>query len=243
MKPKQKTDYAYIYGIHPIIEAIKAKRRPLHTIYTTRPTPKAWSQIQPLLPARTQIQYVSRAALDTMVGTIDHQGVVAAVGQLPIRKKPFEATKSKFLLLLDGVQDPRNLGAILRSAYCTNVDGVILCKKNGAPLNAVAMKSSAGLAEHLEIYEATSVGAAVQELKQAGYALYLAALGGVDARTVTYQEPLCLVIGSEGTGISGDILKQGQKVMLPQKVADISYNASVAAGILLFHIASASKRI
>lgn len=243
MKTKTKIEYSYIFGVHPILEAIKAKRRPLHTIYTTRPTPKAWNQIQQVLPPRTQIQYVTREALDSMVGTIDHQGVVAAMSAFPIRKKPFDPAKSKFLLLLDGVQDPRNLGAILRSAYCTNVDGVIICKKQGAPLNAVALKSSAGLAEHLEIYEAPSVSAAVQELKQAGYALYLAALGGVDARTVTYQEPLCLVIGSEGTGISGEILKQGQKVMLPQKMADISYNASVAAGILLFSIASASKRI
>jgi 23S rRNA (guanosine2251-2'-O)-methyltransferase len=243
MKTKSHIEYSYIFGVHPIIEAIKAKRRPLHVIYTTRPTPKAWGSIERILPPRTQIQYVTREALNTLAGTVDHQGVVAAVSPFPFRKKAFDPAKSKFLLLLDGIQDPRNLGAILRSAFCTNVDGVIICKKQGAPLNGVAIKSSAGLAEHMEIYEAPSATAAVNELKQGGYALYMAALGGVDARTVTYKEPLCLVIGSEGTGISPEVLKQGQKVMLPQKMPDISYNASVAAGILLFSIASASKRI
>ena len=77
--------------------------------------------------------------------------------------------RARFLILLDNVQDPRNLGAILRSSYCTGVDGVILCGKSSAPLNAAALKSSAGLAEHLDILEAPTAQAAVQELKKAGY--------------------------------------------------------------------------
>lgn len=232
-----------IFGIHPILELLIAKRRPLRVIYTTKPAPKAWEKIVKLLPKQTQIQYVTREALCTMAGNTDHQGVVAMVAPFPIRKKAFDPKKSPSLVLLDGIQDPRNLGAIIRSAYCANVDGIIICRKQGAPLNAVALKSSAGLAEHMEIYEAPSAIAAVQELKKLGYTIYLAALGGKDARTVEYTEPYCLVIGSEGTGISADIRSLGQAVMLAQKTADTSYNASVAAGILLFTIQSLNKKI
>ena len=145
--------------------------------------------------------------------------------------------------MLDGVQDARNVGAILRSAYCTNADGVIMIQKGAAPLNAAAIKASAGLAEHLEIFNAPSAPAAAAELKKAGYNLYLAIFDGTQAQKVTYQEPLCIVIGGEGFGISKEILKSGTHVTLPQKRNDISYNASVAAGILLFLVATQKGRI
>jgi rRNA methylases len=82
-----------IYGIHPIIELLKAKRRPLHIIYTTKPTPKSWEQIERLLPKGIQIQYVSRDILTKMSGTIDHQGVLGYTNPLEIRKKPFDPDK------------------------------------------------------------------------------------------------------------------------------------------------------
>jgi 23S rRNA (guanosine2251-2'-O)-methyltransferase len=232
-----------IFGIHPIIELLKAKRRKLYTIYTTKPVPKAWDQIQPLLQKDVQIQYVARDVLNRIAGTTDHQSVVAWASPFVFRRKFFDPTKSPFLLMLESIQDPRNLGAILRSAYCTGVTGVIISSKNSAPLNAVALKSSAGLAEHLEIYEAPSSLGGLQEVKKAGYAIYMAALGGTDATKVTYQEPHCLVIGNEAIGIAKNLLSFGTLVELPQRTSDISYNASVAAGILLFLIAHTSGRI
>lgn len=232
-----------IFGIHPIVELLKAKRRPIRVLYTTQPAPKAWSSIKNVLPAHIPVKYVSRDQLTKLAGTSDHQGFVAAVGQFPFRKKFFDPQRSPFLIFLDGIQDPRNLGAIIRSAYCTNVDGIILGKKNCAPLNAVAIKSSAGLAEHMEIYEAASIPAVIQELKQQGYQVYLAVFNGQDARTVDFKTPLCLVVGSEGSGISPQLLGSGQPITLAQKTADVSYNASVAAGILLFMISSMHKKI
>ncbi|MFA6066431.1 MAG: RNA methyltransferase [Candidatus Babeliaceae bacterium] len=232
-----------IFGIHPVIELLTAKKRQLHAIYTTKPVPKSWSMIERLLPKNVQVNYVPRDALARMAQTVDHQGVVAYAGLLPIRKKFFDATKHPFLLMIDGVQDTRNLGAILRSAYCAGVDGVILVKKNSAPLNASTYKAAAGLSEHVDIYEAPSAIFAAQELKKAGYGLYLATLGGENAVAMPYQKPLCIVIGNEATGISSEILSLGQQVMLPQRRKDISYNASVAAGILLFLIGSHIKKI
>lgn len=223
-----------IFGIHPILELLKARKRSLHIIYTTKPTPKAWDQIAQLLPRAIQIQYVSRDILTKMAGTPDHQGLLGYTSPLPIRKKFFDPTKQPFLVMVDGVQDTRNLGAIIRSAYCVGADGIIITKKHGAPLNASTAKASAGLMEHMEIYEAASAVSAAQELKAAGYHLYLATLGGVDAASVTYEKPACVVIGNEATGISREMFPFGQRIMIPQRTPDISYNASVAAGILFF---------
>jgi 23S rRNA (guanosine2251-2'-O)-methyltransferase len=186
---------------------------------------------------------VSRDVLTRMAGGTEHQGVVAWVQSFAFRKKFFEPAKQKLLVMLDGIQDSRNVGAILRSAYCTSADGVIMIKRDAAPLNAAAFKSSAGLAEHLEIYLAASPQSAVIELKKAGYNIYLAAFDGKDATNFSYEAPMCLVIGSEGMGVSREILKDGAHITLPQKTADISYNASVAAGILLFIVSAKLKRI
>jgi 23S rRNA (guanosine2251-2'-O)-methyltransferase len=230
-----------IFGLHSIIELLKAKRRKLAILYTTKPIPKGLQAIEPLLPKGIQIQYVERDVLTKLAGTPDHQGVVAYASPFVIRKKFFEPTTHKKLLMLDGIQDVRNLGAILRSAYCTGINGIILMKKHGAPLNAAALKASAGLAEHLDVYLAPSNQVAIQELKKAGYNLYLAVVSkGANATTVEYKEPLCLVIGGEATGISPDIKGSGQLITLPQRNAEISYNASVAAGILLFIVSQKS---
>ncbi len=244
MDKKNKPQGELIYGIHPLIEVLRAKRRKVISIYTTRPTPKAWAKIEKLLPERPiPIQYVNRDVLSNMAKTEDHQGVVAWVQSFPLRSKAFDPLKHKFLVLLDGIQDPRNVGAILRSAYCTGVEGVILIERFAAPLNAAALKSSAGLAEHLEIMVAQTTPAIVQNLKASGYTIYCAAFGGKNAQEVEFQQPLCMVIGSEGEGILPAVLKAGIQVTLPQKTADISYNASVAAGILLFLVGTQQKRI
>lgn len=244
MQKKATTKGELIFGIHPIVEVLKAKKRKLLSLYTTRPVPKAWHSIERLLPKRPiMIQYVSREVLHKLAGTIDHQGVVGYVQPLVVRKKFFEAKKEPFLLLLDGIQDIRNLGAILRSAYCAGVDGVIITQKDSAPLNAAAIKASAGLAEHLDIIIVPSARAAVPLLKKAGYQIYLTTFKGENAATCTYKEPLCVIIGNEAVGINKSILTLGTHITLPQRSSDISYNASVAAGIMLFLIATQLHKI
>jgi 23S rRNA (guanosine2251-2'-O)-methyltransferase len=244
MKKKSTTQGELIYGIHPIIEVLKAKRRKIITLYTTKPTPKSWDDIAKLLPERPiPIQYVERAVLDKMVETTDHQNVVAWVQNFVFRSKPFDPVKSPFLIMLDGIQDTRNVGAILRSAYCTGVNGVLLTHKHTAPLNASAIKASAGLAEHLEISVALSGPTVLAELKQAGYAIYLATFDGKNAAHVDFPGPTVIVIGSEGEGISPTLMKLGTHITLAQRNSDISYNASVAAGILLYLVATQKKII
>lgn len=234
----------YVYGVHAIVELLLAKRRKIGSIYTTKPFVKSWDQIKRLLPEYVPVHIVSRDVLNSMAGTVDHQGVVAYVSAFPYAKQMFDPQKHTFILVLDGVQDVRNLGAIIRSAYCTGVDGIVLSKRGGAPINAAAIKASAGLAEHVQIYMASTIQSAVLELQQKNYTIYLAVLGqGQNAATMHYNRPTAIVIGSEETGISPSVLKSGTKILLPQRRADISYNASVAAGILLFLVGIQIQKI
>lgn len=233
-----------IYGINPLVELLKAGRRRVQAIYTSKPTPREWPKIEQLLPRYpVPIHHVSRDKLAHIAGTTDHQSVVAMVQPYPYRIKSFDKKKHPFLVMIDGVQDPRNLGAIIRSAYCTGADGVVLGKKNTASLTAAAIKASAGLAERIEIYQAPTSMSAAQELVHAGYQLYLATFDGDSAVTCTFEGPLCVVVGSEGSGITRSLLSLGKHITLQQRAADISYNASVAAGILLFLIGTQLKRI
>lgn len=245
--PKKKNTFSpetseLLYGPHPLIECCKAKRRKVLAVYTTQPTPKSFSRILAFLPSYTTLNYVSKDVLTRMAGTPDHGGVVAYVSTFNFVSRLFDPSKKRFILLLDAIQDVRNLGAILRSAYCVGIDGVVLCKKNGAPLSPAVFKASAGLAEHLDIYQASSLVSAVIDLKKAGYTMYMAVLEeGKSAMEISYSAPLCLVIGNEAQGIGPEIRKQGVPITLPQVRPDISYNASVACGILLFILSYGKK--
>lgn len=234
----------FVYGVHAVVELLSARRRKVGVIYTTKKPIKYWGKIAKLIPEYVQVSFVSREALANMAGTSDHQGVVAFVAPFPFSKKMFDPAKSPFILVLDGVCDVRNVGAIIRSAYCAGVDGVVLTIKGGAPLNAAAIKASAGLAEHTNILVSPTINSAIQDLSKAGYKLYLATLGkGENAAMTKFEEPVALVVGSEETGISKSVLKQGTRVLLPQRRSDISYNVSVATGILLFLIGTQIQKI
>lgn len=223
-----------LYGAHPIIEMLKAKKRKLLALYTRKPLPKAWLRIKQYLPkTMPSINYVEKNILDGIAQSPEHMGVVAFVSPFQYRSKMFNPQEHQFILLLDAIQDVGNLGAILRSAYCSGVQGVILTKKGGSLLTPAVCKAAAGLVEHLEIYVAPSASYAVTELKKAGYSLYMAVIDGKNAYEAEYKKPLCLVIGNEATGIEKSVRAEGHAITIPQKTSEISYNASVAAGILL----------
>lgn len=233
---KKETSKEVIYGAHAIIEMLKAKKRRLISLYTRKPFPKSWERLQPYLPKSIpNIQYVEKNVLDGIAQSPDHMGVVALVSPFKFYPKMFTPKTHPKVLLLDGIQDVGNLGAILRSAYCAGLQGVIVPTVKAAPITSAVFKASAGLAEYLDIYQPASTAQAVMELKQAGYNLYMAVVDGANVTTVTFEEPLCLVIGNEATGIGRDIKKQGTAITIPQR-PDVSYNASAAAGILLFFI-------
>lgn len=234
----------FVYGVHAVTELLRSKRLKIGTIYTTKKPIKAWNSIQKLIPDYIQISYVDRSTLDNVTGIKEHQGILAFVSHFPYAKQMFSPEKEQFIVVLDEIQDVRNLGAILRSAYCTGVDGVVLTRRNSATLTAAAIKSSAGLALYLKVYVASSMQSAMNELSKAGYNVYCATLGkGENASTCQFTSPTALVIGNEEVGISKKIADQGTRVLLPQRRADISYNASVAAGILMYSIGTQLQKI
>lgn len=228
-----------IYGVHPVLEVLRQKNRKVLEIYTLKPEPKIWGQVKELLPKYpVRVHAFTRQALSEKLGTTDHQGIAAVVQPFVYRKQFFTPAKEPVLLMLDGIEDVRNLGAIIRTAYCAGVNGIIITKKFGAPLNAAALKASAGLAERIPLYQTPSVSAVLPLLKTAGYTLYVAALTKKpNAYTLSYTKPLCLVVGSEGDGVSPETLRAGIPVMLPQAASDVSYNVSVATGMLLATLA------
>ncbi len=227
-----------VFGPNAIIEMLKAKRRRLFSIYTKKPLPKAWNRIQKYLPKSVpNIQYVTKNALDGLARTTEHKGIVALVSPFKYASKMFDPKKKPFIVLLDSIQDVGNLGAILRSAYCAGADGIVLCRSKAAMLTPTVFSASAGYAEYLDVYVAPSIGHAVQEMKKAGYTLYMAVMNGKDASQVEFKKPACLVIGNEAIGINKQVLKDGEHITIPQRSNEISYNASVAAGILLFLMA------
>ena len=244
MKNQKQFFQDFVYGVHSVLEVLQAKRRKIGIVYTTKLPIKAWPSIEKHLPEYVAIHRVSRDDLDSIAGTTEHQGVIAFLPPFPFQKVMFNPEKSPFILILDEIQDVRNLGAILRSAYCTGVDGVIICRKNSAPLSPAAFKASAGLAEHLNIFLAPTIASAFQLVKTAGYNMYCATLEqGENATKVEFSAPAALVIGNEEQGIPKTLQTFGTRVLLPQRRPDISYNASVAAGILLFMMGTKLSKI
>jgi len=238
MKSRNLKETELIYGVHPITEVLKQKKRKLYTLYTTSNTPEAFDEIQPLLAKGCNIQYVDREILAKMSGTTDHQGLIARVQPYVYRKKMFDPAAEPILILLDSIQDPRNVGSIIRTAACTGVNGVIIPTRHASPLSATVHKAAAGLTERIAIMQTTSSGHALELLKKAGYTTYLTTVEGAPIHEMMFQKPLCLVIGNEGKGISKTLYHYGAQVSLPQSADDISYNASVAAGIFMFYVAT-----
>lgn len=172
-----------------------------------------------------------------------HQGVIAYVAPIVYKTMDdvLELAKTRggppFVLLLDEITDPHNLGAIIRSAEVLGAHGVLLPKRRSAPVNAVVLKTSAGAANFLPIVQIGNAVQTVEALKEQGFWIIGADMSGGDFESVDLNLPVVLVIGSEGKGI-GRLLKEkvDYLVKIPMKGHVSSLNASVAAGILIYEI-------
>lgn len=190
-----------------------------------------------------KIQTRTRAQLDKLTSQGVHQGIAAKVkdiqtyslSELLALKK---GSEPGLYIALDEIQDPHNVGAILRSAECAGADGVILCKHNAAGLTPAAIKASAGAAYSMPVAVVNNLTQALKTLKKEGY--WVAGTGFENARDYRegmYDQNTVLVIGNEGKGISPLVMKQcDYLVKLPMKGSVSSLNASVAAGIIMYEI-------
>ena len=189
------------------------------------------------------VQVVDRRNLDDI--TPHHQGMLAFASAYhyhevdEILALAAEKGEQPFVVILDGIQDPHNLGAIIRSAACAGAHGVIIPQRRAAGLTPAAVKASAGAVEKIMVARVTNLKRTLDYLKEQGLWLYAADMEGEDYRKVDYSGAVGLVIGSEGEGAARLTLESCDKlVRIPMTDAVESLNASVAAGILLFAIRS-----
>ena len=229
-----------LVGRNPIREALKAGRDMEKLLVAKGELIGSAREIVAM--AREQkviVQEVDRAHLDAMAP--GHQGLIAVVSayayktvddMLALAKERGEAP---FLVILDGVTDPHNLGAIIRSAECAGAHGVIIPERRAVGLTPAAVKASAGAVEYLPVAREVNLTRTIERLKKEGIWIYGTAMNGEDYRKVDYSGPKALVIGSEGEGMSRLVSESCDKVVtLPMKGKIESLNASVAAGILLY---------
>jgi 23S rRNA (guanosine2251-2'-O)-methyltransferase len=235
-----------IEGKNAVIEAIRAGR-PLDKVFLAKGSnDKALGFIASnARNAGVVVTECDRRKLDAMSVTHGaHQGVIAVAAAREycavedILSLAQEKGEDPFLVVCDGIEDPRNLGAIIRCAECAGAHGVIIPKHHSAGITAAADKASAGAAEHMLIARVANLTAALQDLKKKGLWVYGAEANGTSHLWKTDMKgPICLVIGSEGQGISRLVRENCDFILnIPMAGQVNSLNASAAAAILLYEI-------
>ena len=232
-------DTNVIYGKNPVIEAINAKKAIRVFLVSNFGDQKILSLIK---ANNLPTSMVSPSEMDRMCNGV-HQGVAAELKPyqtVSLDEIIFKAKKKdkKIIVMLDGIEDPHNLGAILRSADIFEASGIILPKHNSVSLNATVAKTSAGAINYVPVAVVNNLNQAIAKLKEEGY--WIVSTDGsatIDYSSIKYDFPVVVVIGSEGKGVSSLVLKNSDYIVkIPQFGHVNSLNASVAAGILLAEV-------
>ena len=196
---------------------------------------------------KIMVQEVDKHRLDEIAP--HHQGLIAFASPYPYAdvEEILEVARSRqedpFLILLDGVTDPHNLGAIIRTAECVGAHGVVIPQHRSVGLTPAAVKASAGAVEHIKIAKVVNLNRTIDELKKAGVWTYAVTMDGKDYEKVDFHGGTALVIGAEGEGISRlTAEKCDLSVSLPMRGSVDSLNASVAAGVILYRVLSCRRK-
>lgn len=191
------------------------------------------------------IKEVERKKLDMICSGSAHQGVAAyaAVHSYAQVDDIFALAEQRgeppFIIICDELEDPHNLGAIIRSAEAGGAHGIIIPKRRSATLSYTVGKASAGAVEYVPVARVSNIAAEIESLKKRGVWVYAADMGGTSWREVDFSGPVALVIGSEGSGVSRLVKEKSDFIVsLPMKGKINSLNASVAAGILIYEVAA-----
>ena len=184
----------------------------------------------------TPLRFEERAALDRLAGSATHQGVVALGAAKQYAELDDIVGAAHMLVVLDGLEDPHNLGAVIRTAHAAGADAVVVPERRAAGLTDTVAKAAAGALEHLPVVRVTNINRALEDLKKAGFWTY-----GVDERgdesydTVEYAERAVLVFGAEGKGLHQMVRQHCDMLLrIPMSGRISSLNVSVAAGVVLF---------
>lgn len=231
-----------IYGAHPVREALKAGRVTSLFVLEGEGGPALREILD--LAARAAVQAVprARAQLDALVHGGAHQGVVAVTGEYPYARLDDlidVATRSgrpPLIVVLDSVQDPQNLGAIVRTAHVAGAHGVVIPKDRAVPVTSTVVKASAGATEHLKIALVVNIARTLEELKEAGlWIVGAVAAGGEVPWKIDMKGPVALVLGAEGRGIRPLVLRGCDLLArIPMAGQVASLNVGAAAAMLLY---------
>jgi 23S rRNA (guanosine2251-2'-O)-methyltransferase len=223
-------------GIHPIAEALRA-RRPLERLVVAQGAggPRLQEIIDMARRASVPVRFEPRAALDRLAGSSAHQGVLALGAARPYAGLD-QAAACNLVVVLDGVEDPHNLGAIIRTAHAAGAGAVVIPERRAATLTDVVAKAAAGALEYLPVTKVTNINRTLEELKDRGFWIY-----GLDQRgaetydRVGFATPTALVFGGEGQGLHEQVRRHCDAlVRIPMEGRISSLNVSVAAGVVLF---------
>jgi 23S rRNA (guanosine2251-2'-O)-methyltransferase len=226
---KQET----LYGVRPVIEALRSERREVFEVLDAVGNGEV---AEAAAASGVSVKKVPRARIEDLARGGAHQGVAARVGPYPYSDlDEILAAPDPLILVLNGVTDPRNLGAALRAADGAGASGVVIPKDRAVGVTAAAVKASAGASEHVPVARETNLRRAIDRMKAVGVWVYAAEVGGTTYTGLDLAGPVALVLGSEGRGIRR-LVREGcdGAVSIPMLGAVGSLNVSVAAAILLY---------
>jgi len=235
-----------IYGRNPVLEAIREGQ--VGQVWVAKGV-EGWL-LRELDKLGAEYKLIPRIEMDQMVKTTHHQGLVAEAEEAKYSspEAPFSLAQKRgeqpLLIVLDGVTDPRNYGAILRSAFALGAHGVVSEERRSAPLSALVIKASAGTAHKIPLVQVKNISRYLEELKKRG--LWIYGTSGKAQKTLEqldYKRPLAMVIGSEGEGIRRLVSEHCDELArIPLGEGAESLNAAVALGIALYQAQLARKQ-
>jgi 23S rRNA (guanosine2251-2'-O)-methyltransferase len=234
----------YIYGINAVAEALKARGRAFQWVGVAKERHDLRLQrvVEECRRQGVAVRFLSRAELEDMAGNNAHQGVVAVTSakQYSGLDDVVDGKRGQYSLVvvLDGVEDPHNLGAVLRTADAAGADGVVIPERRAAGVTAIVTKASAGASEHLPIARVTNVSRTLEELKAKN--LWIVGLderGRESYDSLDYNMDCAIVLGAEGKGVHELVRRKcDHLVSIPMLGKVSSLNVSVAAGVVLYEI-------
>jgi 23S rRNA (guanosine2251-2'-O)-methyltransferase len=235
-----------IYGVNAVAEALKS-RRVARLIHERGAGPRIDALVARAQELRIVTETLDRRALDTLTHGGVHQGVAAEVQALAaytVDELVSAAPGPALLVVLDGIEDPQNVGAILRSADAAGVDGIIRQARHAAPLDGATAKVSAGAVQHVRIATVVNIARTLDELKTLNvWTIGFADGAGEVYDEVDYTQPTALAFGAEGTGLRRLVRETCDRVVsIPMAGEMSSLNVSVAAGVALFEAARQRRR-
>ena len=233
-----------IEGKNAVLECLSAKRgiKKLFVLKSNKDN-KINAIVDELKKTGTIVKFMERDELDDMAETKSHQGIIAEVEDYRYVdvQDILDYAKSKdedpFIVILDEIEDPHNLGAIIRSAECVGAHGIIIKNRNQAMVTATVVSASAGATEYMRIARVTNISKTIEELKKDGLWFACADMDGTEMSKANLKGSIGLVVGNEGSGVSRLVKEKCDFVVkIPMKGHIDSLNVSVATGILLYEI-------